>query len=349
MAHRSSDAPVLGIVPARARGNGLVGKNMRLLAGKPLIAHTLEAALESGAIDRLVLSSEGDEILRWCEMHGYETIRRPEELAGDDATVGEVARHAADECDWTGIVAVLEPTSPLRSGASIARAVERFRRDEPDSLSTVIREPHFFWFDESDDIDEPRPLFRERANRTSGRRGVLKETGAIQLVRAEVLRVTASIAGERHALMELPLDESLSVSTFDDLTAIRRRLERGTVVFRMRSSKRVGAGHLYHCLQLAEELTDQSLRFLLVGCDRFVTDALDERGYDWVEETDLTSDLERLKQPGAANVLVNDVLDTEEREVLLARASGYTVVNIEDLGAGARFADWVVNALYSAN
>ena len=80
--------PVLGLVPARAGSKGIVGKNMRLIDGDPMIAHTLRAARESGVIDRLVVSTEGNEIAQWCRLHGYEVVDRPDELASDEIVPG---------------------------------------------------------------------------------------------------------------------------------------------------------------------------------------------------------------------------------------------------------------------
>jgi spore coat polysaccharide biosynthesis predicted glycosyltransferase SpsG len=155
---------------------------------------------------------------------------------------------------------------------------------------------------------------------------------------------------ERHLLFETDPDESLDIDTTDDLVEARRRLEQGTVVFRVRATQRLGSGHVHHCLQLADELADQRLRFLLKDCDPFVAEMLDAHGYAWREETDLVADLEALDHGGGhGRVVVNDVLDTDERDVLLERQAGWTVVNIEDLGPGARLADWVVNALYPLN
>ena len=108
-------------------------------------------------------------------------------------------------------------------------------------------------------------------------------------------------------------------------------MARGTVVFRLRANQRVGSGHLHHCLQLADELADHRLRFLLNDCDPFVAELLDHHGYEYRDESDLAADLEALADPGP-NLVVNDVLDTSEEEVLIERAAGYRVVNVEDLG-----------------
>ena len=100
-----------------------------------------------------MVSSDDDEILQWAQLHGYEALPRPEALAADDATISAVARHVADELDWHGDVAVFQPTSPLRTADSIRRAVEEFRAGDADSLTSVVRETHLFWYDENDDLD----------------------------------------------------------------------------------------------------------------------------------------------------------------------------------------------------
>ena len=339
------DRSLLALVPARGGSKGVPHKNMRFLGDRPLLAHTVEAVAEAGVASRLIVSSDSEEALTWAHLHGFEGRARPPELATDEATISDVAASLADELDWQGDVGVFQPTSPFRSVDSIRTAVEEFRASDLDSMSSCVRERHIFWLDEDGDLATARPLFRERVNRQYASHGVLRETGSIQLVRALTLRATRQMVTERHRLFETPPEESLDIDTNDDLVVARRRYEQGTVVFRLRANKRVGSGHVYHCLQLADELADQRLVFLLRDCDPFVEELVGDHGYSWRRETDLAADLREVAGP-AGNVLVNDVLDTTEEEVLVERAAGYRVVNIEDLGPGARLADWVVNALY---
>lgn len=338
-----TSTPVLGIVPARGGSKGVPGKNMRLLAGRPMLGYTLEAAQQSGVVDRLIVSSDDPRIRRWAALHGHETMDRGGALAGDEATIAAVAADVADRLDWSGTVAVFQPTSPLRSAESIASAYKTFVESGCDSLSSVIRSPHLHWYSADGAIESAAPLYAERVNRQYARHGVYLENGAIQFVSAAVLRSDRTMVSARHRLHELPPDEAVDIDTFDDFDAVRRRLERGVVVFRVKANATVGSGHLFHCLQLAEELADHEVRFLLVDCDPFVTEILDQRGLDHRPQTDLGADL---AATAAARVVVNDVLDTSEAEVLVQRAAGWKVVNIEDLGPGARYADWVVNALY---
>lgn len=339
------DRSLLAIVPARGGSKGVPFKNIRRLGDRPLIAYTVEAVAASGMADRLVVSSDFDHVLRWAEVHGHEVHERPAELADDQATISSVAAHLAAELGWTGDVGVFQPTSPLRTADSIRRAVEAFRASDADSLASCVREPHLFWLDEEDDLSRARPLFESRVNRQYGSHPVMRETGAIQLVRAGALAETGQIVSPRHMLFELPHSESLDIDTTDDLVEARRRLDQGTIVFRVQATQKIGSGHVHHCLQLADELADQRLRFLLKDCDPFVGELLDEHGYEHLTETDLAADLGALAGAGS-NLIVNDVLDTTVADVLAQRAAGWKVVNVEDIGPGARVADWVVNALY---
>jgi CMP-N-acetylneuraminic acid synthetase/spore coat polysaccharide biosynthesis predicted glycosyltransferase SpsG len=338
--------PLLAIVPARGESRGVPNKNLRSLGDRPLLAHTLEAVAASGVADRLIISSEHEPVLRWAVLQGYEVHERPAELAEDGVSLSAVAAQLADELEWTGDVALFPPSSPFRSADTIRRAVQAFRVS-PDvgSLATAVREHHPFWLDEHDDLARATPLFAQRSDGAQARFMVLRETGSLQLVRAALLRDGREMATASHVLFETAVGEGLSIEANDDLVLARRRIERGTVVFRLRANARVGSGHIYHCLQLADELADQRLCFLLVDCDPFVSELIDEHGYERRTETDLAADLSALIGDGPG-LVVNDVLDTTEREVLIQRAAGYRVVNVEDLGPGARLADWVVNALY---
>jgi CMP-N-acetylneuraminic acid synthetase/spore coat polysaccharide biosynthesis predicted glycosyltransferase SpsG len=340
-----TDRPLLAIVPARAGSKGVPHKNTRLLGDRPLVAHTVETLDEAGVADRLLVSSDDEQILRWCEAHSIEAHHRPPELAGDEVTISDLAAAIADELDWEGDVGVFQPTSPFRTVEATRRAVEEFRAGDHDSLATVVREPHLFWLDENDDLARAKPLFAERVNRQLADQRVMRETGSIQLVRSEALRSGRQVVTERHRLFETDAAEALDIDTRDELVVARRRLDRGSIVFRLQANRRIGSGHVYHCLQLADELADQELGFLLKDCDDFVSELVTSHGYEWRTETDLAADLEELRRPGV-NLVVNDKLETSEEEVLTERALGYRVVNIEDLGPGSRLADWVVNALY---
>lgn len=117
---------VLAIIPARGGSKRLPRKNVLALAGKPLIAWTIESAVSSKLIDRVVVSTDDDEIANVSTEYGASVpFLRPEHLASDTATSNDVILHALDALDEEfDIVVLLQPTSPLRKQFHIDEALE---------------------------------------------------------------------------------------------------------------------------------------------------------------------------------------------------------------------------------
>lgn len=129
------------IIPARGGSKGIPDKNIVNLAGKPLIAYTIEAALEVASPDRVILSTDSDRIARVAAGCGLKTdYRRPDYLATDTAGSREVILDAMDHADRLGLVydsvVLLQPTSPLRNGDDIVRALDLYS-PEVDMVVTV--------------------------------------------------------------------------------------------------------------------------------------------------------------------------------------------------------------------
>src|SRR5260370_29576016 len=104
---------ILGITPARGGSKGLPKKNIRLIAGKPLLAWSIEAARDSKLLDRYVVSTESAEIANVAREHGAEVVDRPAELATDEASTMSVLQHALTQVP-ADVVVVLQATCPIR-------------------------------------------------------------------------------------------------------------------------------------------------------------------------------------------------------------------------------------------
>ena len=126
---------ILGITPARGGSKGLPRKNVRPLAGKPLLAWTIEAAKASTLLDRYVVSTEDQDIAEVARQYGAEVIERPVALATDDATTLSVLQHALRVVPATTVV-MLQATCPVREAGLIDRCVRRFLDTRADSLAT---------------------------------------------------------------------------------------------------------------------------------------------------------------------------------------------------------------------
>ena len=117
---------VLAVISARGGSKGVPRKNVRLLAGKPLITWTIEQAAQSRYIDRVIVSSEDEEICQVAKESGAEVpFVRPAELASDTASGVDVLCHAVENAgaDYDYVV-LLQPTSPLRESTDIDAAIE---------------------------------------------------------------------------------------------------------------------------------------------------------------------------------------------------------------------------------
>jgi CMP-N,N'-diacetyllegionaminic acid synthase len=117
---------VLAIIPARGGSKRLPNKNLMLLGNKPLISWTIEAALLSNYIDRVIVSTDSDEIKLMSESYGADVpFIRPAKLATDEATSSDVILHALQALDTQyDIVLMLQPTSPMRSFIHIDECLE---------------------------------------------------------------------------------------------------------------------------------------------------------------------------------------------------------------------------------
>lgn len=126
---------ILGITPARGGSKGIPRKNVLPIAGKPLLAWTIEAALRSKLIDRYVVSTEDQEIARVAAKYGAEVLKRPASLATDNASTLGVLEHAAAliPCDT---VVLLQATSPIRYTGLIDQCITEFKTKKYDSLAT---------------------------------------------------------------------------------------------------------------------------------------------------------------------------------------------------------------------
>jgi CMP-N,N'-diacetyllegionaminic acid synthase len=134
------ESSVLAVIPARGGSKGLPRKNILDLAGKPLIAWTVEAAGSSSYIDRLILSSDDTEIAQVAKQWGCDVpFMRPAALAGDQSTSIDVALHALDSvAERYDYIVWLQPTTPLRLGLDIDAAIKICEEKSAPSCVSVV-------------------------------------------------------------------------------------------------------------------------------------------------------------------------------------------------------------------
>jgi len=221
---------VLGLVPARGGSKGIPDKNLRELAGRPLLDYTARAARDSGVIDRLVLSTDSEAIAEAGRAVGLDVpFLRPAELAGDSAPMLDVVLHTLDALeDEFDHVAILQPTSPLRRPEDVRAAVELARETGCDSVVGVVALPLHLSPDYVMRVEDDRlvPFLEggERLTRRQDARPAFVRDGTIYLVRREVVVQQRSLYGTDCRPLLVAPEHSLSIDTPQDWAEAERRL-----------------------------------------------------------------------------------------------------------------------------
>ena len=136
------DKTFLAIIPARGGSKRLPRKNVLDLNGKPLIAYSIEAGLNSKYIDKVIVTSDDEEILEISRKYGTDTIQRPDELASDTSTTFDAIKHTIDNCEKYDYIVLLQPTSPLRNEKHVDDAIELFKNKNADAVVSVCEMDH---------------------------------------------------------------------------------------------------------------------------------------------------------------------------------------------------------------
>ena len=132
---------MLAIIPARSGSKGLPRKNIKLLGGKPLIAWTIEAAIQSEKFSRIIVSTDSVEIAEVAQKWGAEVpFLRPDSLSTDESSVIDTINYTLGLLDGKfDSVCLLQPTSPLRTSNHLIEAVGLFEKDDVHSLVSVTK------------------------------------------------------------------------------------------------------------------------------------------------------------------------------------------------------------------
>lgn len=126
----------VAVIPARGGSKGLPGKNIKMLNGKPLLAWSIESALAASSVDKVIVSTDSDEIAEVAKKYGAEVDKRPAHLATDEATTIAVLQELAQRMPEMKVVVLLQPTSPLRDNGLIDECVRLYENGGYSNLAT---------------------------------------------------------------------------------------------------------------------------------------------------------------------------------------------------------------------
>ncbi len=336
------------LIPARGGSKAIPQKNLRLLNGKPLVSHVLDTINSITRKDRIIISTDSEEIRSITDgraiIHNRSTIG-----AGDKATLDDVALEVCDYLLKNGqatpndILVTVQPTSPFLQSNTLKRAIAKFDDPDTDTVLTVVDDRHLRWTIRE---GNPKPLYTKRVNRQE-MEPIYSETGGIIASRINSLLENKTRIGEKIALIEIDEKEGLDIDSYEDWARAEFWSNRIRVFIRVDGSKKMGFGHLYRALALAQNLTAHEVFFITLnnGEYKIGKDFLSSHNFPLLEISE-QEDLFRLIDKYHPQILINDILDTEKEYVEKIKEKGLFIVNFEDLGSGTLKADVVVNDLY---
>ncbi len=215
---------IIAIIPARGGSKRIPGKNIRPLAGKPIIAYTIAAACESDLFDRVVVSTDSPEIAEVARQFGAEVpFLRDENLADDFTPVSSATADALLRLDPEGdkfhSVAQLMPCCPLRTASDVRESYGQFEKTSTESQISVVRycwqNPR--WAMSQNERHELEPLFKEQMTaRSQDLPKIVCPTGAIWWARTGTLRRTKTFHIENRTGWEIPWQRGIDIDTFED-------------------------------------------------------------------------------------------------------------------------------------
>ncbi|WMN48316.1 cytidyltransferase [Vibrio alginolyticus] len=335
----------IAIIPARAGSKGIPNKNIRLLNGRPLIYYVVNNALSSGLIDEVVVSTNSKEVEIIAQQMGAKVHWRNEQLCGDKITLDSVIYDAALSYSQndTDIIVTMQPTSPTLKPETLERALVYFKDNENtlDSLISCVNKPHLAW--KQDDFGNKYPDYEKRLNRQYLPPYYL-ETGAFFITRKGCITCESRL-GENVEVFEVSEDESIDIDTYSDLKSAEHILSNHRVAFYVNGNTKRGLGHIYRCLELADEFCVNP--DIYYDINQTTRETFGESTHNFIGVNGI-GELFQILSNKKYDIFVNDILNTTIDYMIALKACNPAkkIINFEDDGEGVLKADLVINALY---
>jgi pseudaminic acid cytidylyltransferase len=214
----------IAIIPARGGSKRIPGKNIRPLAGRPIIAYSIIAALESGLFERVVVSTDSEEIAAIARQFEAEVpFLRDQALAGDLTHVSLVTADALLRLDPAGdkfdSVAQLMPNCPLRTAGDVKESYKQFEQTGAASQISVVRYgwQNPWWAMRRNERNELEPIFEEQMTvRSQDLPELVCPSGAVWWARTGALRHAKTFHLENRTGWEIPWQRGIDIDTLED-------------------------------------------------------------------------------------------------------------------------------------
>ena len=213
---------IISIIPARGGSKGIPGKNIIPVAGKPLLAWTIEQSLNAKSVDSTYVTTNNDEIAEVAREYGAKIIWRPESISGDEASSEVALLHAIDHLRKEKkvepeIIVFLQCTSPLRKKNDIDNAIQMFKDENADSLFSGSEiEDFLFWESKDGELQSANYDYENREIRQH-RNPQFVENGSIYLFKPGILKENNNRIGGKVLVYNMDFWQTWEIDKIDDI------------------------------------------------------------------------------------------------------------------------------------
>jgi len=212
---------IIAVIPARGGSKRVPRKNLLPLRGKPLIAHTIEHAKHSRLVNRIIVSTDDNEISDVAIQYGAEVIKRPPELSGDTASSEVALVHVVDwlaekEKYEPDILVFLQCTSPIRKESDIDNAITVLLENNADSLFSACRFNKYIWRVSNGEVSPINYDYRHRWREQDFPHQVL-ENGSIFVFKTSILKELNNRLGGKIVVYEMDELRSIQIDSNEDI------------------------------------------------------------------------------------------------------------------------------------
>lgn len=213
---------VIGVIPARKGSKGIIGKNKKLLNGKPLVSYAIEQSIASNLISKTLLTSDDDDIIEIGRKYDIETMGRPDKFAHDN-TFQEVDRmliwilHELEkQGEQIDIMVLLYPTAPLRTASKIDEAIDMVLNNGYDSVLSLYEDSTYLWRIDGDTAEPINYDPKKRGPRQKEGWNQWAENKAIYVFKKDILLQEGRRIGGRVGFVEMSKTDSVDIDKPED-------------------------------------------------------------------------------------------------------------------------------------
>ncbi len=323
------------IIPAIKKNAVIPDQLVKKLAGKTLIQRAIDTARAVLPGQDIYVVTDSEEISLICRRNKVEYYYQQQLRFDSLNIIKELMFFIELQTERYSNIIIYRATAPLVTDQDIQAGYNLYFKNNADVLVTLKKEERRIWKTANGDIDS---LINDMTTET-----IYLEIKSFLILKAKSISKTMS----QHKVVPYFLGENaVEINNYQDWWICEKLLKRKRIVFVVTGYPAIGLGHIYRALTLAHEITDHRCIFLCTKSSELAVRKIAEKDYYTILQQGSLVDSVLDLQP---DLVINDILNTDPDYMKVLRSNNIRIVNFEDTGSGADFADLIINALYQAD